>query len=322
MDKKRAFLIINPISGTWDKKGLEARVRKHLEDAGISVHTEWTQRPGHATELGRHAVAQGFDMVIAAGGDGTINETAAAMSGTGVPLAIIPCGSGNGLARHLSIPVDVRRALDVIVKGTTQTIDHGIINGLPFFCTCGVGFDAMVSHKFAQAKRRGKFTYISTTIKQFFTYKPQSYSITVNGETTKLDALTIAVANASQYGNNAYIAPRASISDGLLDVTIVHKAGKLRTSKVSFDLMMGRLDHNSQVSGLRTPALTIERDEEGPVHIDGEPMMMGRRLDIYIKPSSLIVFSPFANAPIRPFISPIKSMGQGIGYSISNIFKK
>ena len=167
MAERRALLIVNPISGTSRKEGLEEKVVSYLGLHGIEVTPRRTTCAGDATRLAREGVEEGFDMVIAAGGDGTVNETANALCDTGTAFGIIPCGSGNGLARHLGIPVDIRAALEIIAEGRTELCDHGVVNGLNFFCTFGMGFDATVSHKFAESKHRGKLTYISNTFREY-----------------------------------------------------------------------------------------------------------------------------------------------------------
>lgn len=154
MNKKRCLLIINPISGTGNKRGLDALVASRLADNGLTVETAWTTAHGDATRLARRAAEEGFDSVIAAGGDGTINEAASALCGSRVKLGIIPCGSGNGLARHLDIPVDIRASLEIIGRDCPVACDYGSVNGQPFFCTFGVGFDAAVSDAFARGDRK------------------------------------------------------------------------------------------------------------------------------------------------------------------------
>jgi len=322
MSERRALLIVNPVSGTSRKEGLEEKVIKRLGDSGVEVTACRTACAGDATRLAQKGIAEGVDMVIAAGGDGTVNETANALCDTGVSFGIIPCGSGNGLARHLGIPVDVRASLDIIAEGRTESCDHGIVNGHNFFCTFGMGFDAAVSHKFAESKHRGKLTYISNTFREYISYKPDEYVITANGRVITDRAFVVAVCNASQYGNNAYIAPQASITDGLLDITIIHYGNLLTTALVGLDLMSGSIDHNMLIHTFRAQSLTIERKNPGPVHVDGEPMEMGASLSIDCRPSSLNIFTPRADTPVRPLLTPIMSMMNDIGLTLRSIFEK
>lgn len=321
MKQQRALLIINPISGTSRKEGLERRVTDRLSEIGIEVVARRTTGSGDATAFACEAVGEGYDMVLAAGGDGTVNETANALCGSHVAFGIIPCGSGNGLARHLNIPVDVRAALEIIAEGRTEVCDCGEVNGHNFFCTFGLGFDATVSHKFAESKRRGKLTYISNTFKEYLNYQPDEYVIFANGQVITDRAFVVAVCNASQYGNNAYIAPQASITDGLLDVTIIHYGNLLSTALVGLDLMSGSIERNMLIHAFRASTLKIERRHEGAVHVDGEPMEMGREISVVCRPSCLKVFTPQADRPIRPLLTPIMSMMNDIGYTIRQLFE-
>lgn len=321
MKDQKALLIINPISGTGKKQGLAEKVSTRLAEVGIVVDNVSTKCAGDATELARKAVGDGYDIVIAAGGDGTINETATALCGTDVTLGIIPCGSGNGLARHLNIPVDLYGALDVIAAGRKECADYGTVAGRPFFCTFGVGFDAAVSHKFAQSKHRGKMTYIKNTFHEYLSFKPEEYVIRANGEVITDRAFVVAVCNASQYGNNAYIAPHASITDGLLDVTIIHYGNILTTALVGLDLMAGTIEKNMLIHTFRTDHLSLERADEGPAHIDGEPMILPSRLDVVCNKQQLNVFSPGEEDYIHPIVTPAKSMINDTSLAFKSLFR-
>lgn len=319
----KARLIINPISGTASKDGLETAVRDALEPSGWDIETTFTRCHGDATRLAAQAVDLGYDAVFAAGGDGTVNETAAALCGSQTALGIIPCGSGNGLARHLGIPVDAREGINVIARhDTPRIIDYATVNGHKFFCTFGVGFDAAVSAAFAGKKRRGKFTYLQSTLQTYAHYEPELYTITANGRTITPRAFLVAVCNASQYGNNAYIAPNATIDDGLLDVTVVHAGNAPSTALVGFDMLIGMIEHNVLVHTFRTPSLTIERTSDGPVHIDGEPLTLDSRLDIQCHHSRLHVFAPDTLPPFKPIITPAAAMLSDLKIAVNKLFQK
>ena len=298
---KQALLIINPVSGTSRKEGLEERVAERLGREGIAVTTRRTASADDATTFAREAVDKGFDMVLAAGGDGTVNETANALCGTGVAFGIIPCGSGNGLARHLNIPVDVRAALEIIAEGRTEVCDHGDVNGRNFFCTFGVGFDAAVSHKFAESKRRGKLTYLSNTFREYITYRPDEYVISANGEVITERAFVVAVCNASQYGNNAYIAPQASLTDGLMDVTILEPFTVLDVPSLSFQLFNKTIDQNSRIKTMRAKKIKIHRTKEGVMHYDGDPVMGGKDIEVELIPHGLNVIISNKKKEEEPF---------------------
>lgn len=307
-----AMLIINPISGTAKKDGLDAKAEKAMRAAGYNVDVRFTTCRGEATRFAAEAVAKGYDSVIAAGGDGTINETAQALCGTAVKFGIIPAGSGNGLARHIGIPVNVDAALDVISRGIVAKCDYGTVNNLPFFCTFGVGFDAAVSHNFAKQSRRGLFTYLKSAFTQYINYKPDTYTISANGKILTERAFVVACCNASQYGNNAYIAPKASITDGLLDIIIIHQGSPIDTAMVGMDLFTGYIDSNTLIHTLRAPAAVIYRSNEGPAHIDGEPMMLDDIMDVKCHHHGLNVLIPGDKQPFRPLVTPVRSFWRNL----------
>ena len=204
-NRTSVLFIVNPISGTTDKKRIVALIPKYLSDERFDVHVAYTDHSGHAAELASEAVADGTDVVVAVGGDGTVNEVARSLVHSRTALGIIPCGSGNGLARHLYIPMNPEGAMQVLADCQIKSLDYGIINGTPFFCTCGVGFDAFVSSKFAKSGRRGLLTYIENTLKEGLKYQPDTYEMEIDGEKKQFKAFLIACANASQYGNDALI---------------------------------------------------------------------------------------------------------------------
>ena len=206
--------IINPISGVGSKRKIPKMIHEMCQETGYALAISFTQYPGHASELTHQALQEGVNVIIAVGGDGTVNEIARAMIHAEATLGIIPKGSGNGLARELHIPMDPRRALDLIAESHISTIDCCQANGRVFFCTCGVGFDAAVSQKFANEPRRGSLTYIKNTIEEYLSYQPEPYELLVDNQTIKEKAFLVACANASQYGNNAFIAPHANVQDG------------------------------------------------------------------------------------------------------------
>jgi YegS/Rv2252/BmrU family lipid kinase len=250
-----------------------------------------TEYAGHATQIAASAAQDKVDVVVAIGGDGTINEIARSLVHTETALGIIPCGSGNGLARHLRIPMEPKAAIDVINQGNRLCIDYGKINNIPFFCTCGVGFDAFVSLKFADSGKRGLLTYLENTLHESLTYQPETYEIENEEGTVKYKAWMIACGNASQYGNNAYIAPHASLTDGLMDVTIMEPFTVLDVPSLSFQLFNKTIDQNSRVKTMRAKKIKIHRTQDGVMHFDGDPLMAGKELEVEIIPSGLYVIA-------------------------------
>lgn len=295
MSKKRILFIVNPISGTGKKQSFPQCIEENL-DLSIFEHAiRTTEYAGHATEIAAAAAAEGFDIVAAVGGDGTVNEVARALVHTQSALAIVPCGSGNGLARHLQIPMDPQKAVQIINKAVIEDLDYGRINGLPFFCTCGVGFDAIVSLKFAESGKRGPLSYMENTLREGLKYKPDTYTIEDDQGTFCHKAFLIACANASQYGNNAYIAPEASMKDGLMDVIVIEPFNTLEAPQIAFQLFNKTLSHNSHVKTFRAKKIRITREGEGAIHCDGDPFTTGKEIEVEMIERDLkVVTNPFA----------------------------
>ena len=285
--KKKAVFIINLISGTSDKAAIPGLINQYLDKTQFEYEIAVTQYAGHASEIATKAKDDGVDVVVAVGGDGTVNEVARAIVHSNTALGIIPCGSGNGLARHLLLPLNVRKAIDVINRGEVRQLDYGIINDYPFFCTCGMGFDAFVSMKFAEAGKRGPITYVENVLREGLKYKPETYIIEDENGTLRYKAFLISCANASQYGNNAYIAPQASMSDGLMDVIIMEPFDVFEAPQISIEMFSKTLDKNSKIKTFRTRHLHIHRDKPGVIHYDGDPVMTGADIDIELKPKGI-----------------------------------
>ena len=293
MEKRRHILaIINPVSGTGSKDKIPRLIDTVIDHEKNDVSIIMTEYAGHATEIAAQAVADGIDVVVAIGGDGTVNEVGSALCGTDTALAIVPCGSGNGLARHLRIPMNASRALQVLNNGVTGSFDYCTVNDKPFFCTCGMGFDAAVSNKFSNEGTRGFITYIKTTLTEFFKYKAQDYIIDIDGTRHEERAFVIACCNAAQYGNNAYIAPRATMQDGLLDVTVLHGFSFVQSPLIGARLFFRSLDKDRHVSIFRGKHVVIERKNDDVMHIDGDPMIMPAKLVIEIVSKGIHILVP------------------------------
>lgn len=303
----KTLFIFNPSSGRnrrrpWFGGQIQDFISSRRLDARLAV----TAGPGHATELARDAVIQGYSVVVAVGGDGTMNEVAQAVVNTPAALALVPCGSGNGLARHMNLPRAPLAALQLAsgdVAGRMVAVDTGIANGRPFFNAMGLGLDAEVSQRFNRLESRGLPAYAREAFKALRAFQPEGCVITAGGKRWALEVLLIAVANSEQYGNNARIAPGARIDDGHLDLIAVRAVNWLTTASLVPRLFFGRIDHSRHVLHLAGPEFTIERASAGVIHTDGETHVVGPRVEVTVQPLSLRLVVPanFAGpAPIRP----------------------
>lgn len=302
--KQKIVFIMNPISGTTSKAGMPELIEATLDKHKFDYQVKLTEHAGHATEIATEAKDNGIDIIVAVGGDGTVNEVARSIVHSSSALGIIPCGSGNGLARHLMLPMNLRKSIDVINKCEVHELDYGIINSYPFFCTCGMGFDAFVSKKFSEASRRGPITYLETVLREGLKYEPETYEIVDETGTKRYKAFLISCANASQYGNNAYIAPQASMSDGLMDVIIMEPFDILEAPQISIDMFNKTLDKNSKIKTFSCKQLHIHRRRPGFIHYDGDPVMTGPDIDISLQEKGIrIIVNPDGNkAQRRPNI--------------------
>lgn len=280
--KKNIAFIINPISGSVKKNSIPDIIEETIDKSLFNYSIQETEKAGHAAEIAYEAQQNSIDVVVAVGGDGTVNEVARSIVHSNTALGIIPCGSGNGLARHLLLPMDPKKSVEIINRCVIHDLDYGIINEIPFFCTCGMGFDAFISMKFAEAGKRGPVTYIENVLREGLTYKPETYHIEDETGTLIRKAFLISCANASQYGNNAYIAPQASMSDGLLDVIIMEPFDVLEAPQVAIEMMNKTLDKNQKIKTFRTKHIHIHREKEGYIHYDGDPVMTTADVDIQL----------------------------------------
>lgn len=289
-ERPKIRVIINPISGTQSKQAMPELLTGVLGDK-YDVDIRATEYAGHAKVLAMDAAANGFAGVVAVGGDGTVNEVASALRDTSTVLGIVPCGSGNGLARHLGIPLNAQKAAEIILQSRIEAYDYCTVNDRPFFCTCGVGFDAEVSQKFAQLGKRGPFNYVKEALQQYIKFHPQEYTIEIDQKRLTEKAFVIACGNAAQYGNNAYITPRASMQDGMIDVTIIHPFTPIETPIISILLVTRHLDEDTNISTFRTKSLKIIRKAESIMHIDGEPIVMPAELTINCHKAGIRIYS-------------------------------
>ena len=293
MNKKKIIFILNPISGTVSKAGIPGLIEERLDKEKFDCRIAETKYAGHATELAQQAARQGIDIVVAVGGDGTVNEVGRALVNTKTAMGILPCGSGNGLARHLNLPMNLKKCIDILNDCDIHTLDYGLINRHPFFCNCGMGFDAFISMKFAEAGKRGPITYMQKILEEGLSYQPETYEIEDEEGTRRYKAFLVSAANASQYGNNAYIAPQASMSDGLLDIIIMEPFDLIEAPQVAIELFNKTLDKNLKIKTFRASHIHIHRKSEGIIHYDGDPVMADADVDISIVPKGInIIVNP------------------------------
>lgn len=293
------FFVINPKAGR--KYGdIRERIERFFSGRKLSFKTEFTRAREHASELSARAALEGFSRIIAVGGDGTIRETAIPLIGKEAALGILPCGSGNGLARNLYIPLDVEKALAGLVEWEPRRVDAGLANGRPFFCASGVGLDAEVAHDFnSLSERRGILPYVWHAARRVLAYKPAQVTANVDGRRLELVSLVNAVLNGVQYGGGARMAPGAYIDDGLLDLVSVKKAALPRLLAAVPALFRGTLNEHPDIYSARKGKV-IELDCGGGswYHLDGEDFYSNDgKIKFTVLPGALRVLAPKPSLP-------------------------
>lgn len=290
----RTVFIHNPVSGKASiRGGRRDRIARFIADHRLNATLALTAHRGHATVLAREAVAEGVGLIVSVGGDGTMNEVAAGLVGSAALYGMIPTGSGNGLARDLGLPLDFGRALDVLLGGAVRTIDTGEAAGHPFFNVMGLGFDAEIGRRFNESKGRGFFNYIQIGLRAFFTYRKERITVQPEGGVAfSVDAFLASVANSTQYGNNARIAPRARLDDGQLDFVAL-TTGNLFLALPLVVRLFTRSIHRSRFArGAVAPRFRVTRAAPGPIHTDGEIHDCPAEFDVIVRSQSLRVVVP------------------------------
>jgi diacylglycerol kinase (ATP) len=301
----RAVVVINPLSGhgrhEHQIQAHAALARDFLATHDIDATVRPTTAAGDARAFAREAAASRCDLVIAWGGDGTVNEAASGLVHSGVPLAIVPAGSGNGLAWDLGIPFDPRAALAVAATGKTLRIDAGQVDDCLFFNIAGIGVDAVIATRFAERglRRRGPVAYAQLSMIELARYRAQAYTLTIDGEAAEHRALLVAVANGRQYGNRVLIAPGARLDDGLLEVVIVEQLSMLAIAWRLPSLFRGTLRAGRGVTMRAAKTLRVRTAGPIPFHVDGEPRIGHDELVVQTHPGALLV-----RAPTAAFSSP------------------
>ena len=279
--------VVNPAAGANRRRDLQGLIHGTLVGSDLRYEVRLTAAAGHAEDIARGAAGEGFRIVAAVGGDGTVNEVGRGLIGTPAALGIVPHGSGNGLARHLEIPLDPIAAIRKLLAPEFDRMDVGHIAGRPFFCTAGIGFDAHVARMFALAERRGLATYVRVALREYRGYRPTAVTVRTGGEALSTDCYLLAFANASQYGNNAYIAPHADLKDGLLDLCLIDRMPPLRAARVGLGLAMGDLPASSAARYFTAAEATVEAERPLGFHLDGEYAGEESSFTIGLKPLAL-----------------------------------
>lgn len=289
---KKILFIINPRSGVDRVKALQGLIEQHLDKSQYTYEIAYTQYAKHGTELARKAAAENFEVIVAVGGDGSVNDIIAGMHETNAALAIIPKGSGNGLARSLKIPLDPVHALALINKGNTATIDLGKADNRIFVSNTGVGFDALVARKFAKSNRRGMAIYSWIVTKYLWMYKEWKWDIVVDGTPMQEKAFILTVANAAQFGYNFKIAPLADLQDGLFDIVIIKKYPKILGALIALRAFRGTLMKSKYVLHFKGKNITISHPQLSLLQMDGDVHKCGHEVKIEMLQASLNILVP------------------------------
>ncbi|MBD3308573.1 YegS/Rv2252/BmrU family lipid kinase [candidate division KSB3 bacterium] len=290
-----ALCILNPTAGGGKAaKRIRSELQATFRAAEQTYDLVTTQQKGDGTRLSQQAAQEGYDLVIAIGGDGTVNEVATGLIGASTALGIIPAGSGNGLARGLRIPLASHHACQLFLRPRIKAIDVGQVCRRHFFATSGVGFDAHLGQYYDQHVQhsRGFWPYVRFTLAEFFRYTPRPVQLHYQGQTWDYTPLLLTVANVNQYGGGAKIAPRAVPDDGMFDISILPRLHPLTALWYAPRLFLGTLDTMPQFIHHRARSLTLTRPEPGPVHVDGEPFLAGPTLEYTLLPGALRVCVP------------------------------
>ncbi|MDL2314706.1 diacylglycerol kinase family lipid kinase [Bacteroidales bacterium OttesenSCG-928-C19] len=289
--KKKILFIINPFSGVGRQKIAENAIAAHLNHDKFDTEIRYTEYAHHATEIARNAVGEGFDVVVAVGGDGSINDVVAGLVHSDVTLGIIPCGSGNGLARHLQIPLDVPKAIEVINNFNCQKVDTINLNDRVYASIAGIGFDALVARLFKNRKIRGLKAYTSIVINQYPTYKTRNYKLTIDGEEIEREALFVSFANSNQFGYNTKVAPTAELNDGLIDVCVVNKIPFFHIPLTAPLLYTQNFEKSQHVEIFKAKEIKVHNNDYRWVNLDGEAVRLGKELEFRINPLSLNIIT-------------------------------
>ncbi|HYC39791.1 MAG TPA: diacylglycerol kinase family protein [Chitinophagaceae bacterium] len=297
--RRHIIYIVNPVSGTRDKTRIQQLIEKKMQQASIRFLIVPSVAGGDYQYVKALIREHGTTDVVIAGGDGTVSQVVGALCSENLNFGIIPCGSGNGVAYTMKIPTRAERALDLVIAGRSEYMDGFSVNGKFACMLCGLGFDARVAHDFANQPKRGLATYVRQVIRNFFSAKTYAFSIAVGEKIFSTRAYFLSIANSNQFGNNFRIAPRASMSDGLLDIVIVTDRGKIGVIYHTLRQISGRVQlqdpeliREKGVIYFQTSRLTIGNSQGAPLHIDGDPAESAEELEIEIRKRCFRLIQP------------------------------
>ncbi len=290
----KVLFLVNPRSGVRRRDNISALIGDSCRELATDHNLQLCERKEDLDEIIANAEREGFEIIYAVGGDGTVHEIAKRLIGRNLTLGILATGSGNGFARHLGLPASPRDSLAACHRGATITVDTAEVNGQPFLGVLGLGLDAVIAARFASSEIRGMRTYLAEGLRAFREFAPETYEITIDGQVSRRSAYVVAVANSSQYGNNARIAPFASLQDGLLNLVTVADVSIFSAPMLLVRLFNGTLNKSSRVSVSEGREIVIRREGPGPAHLDGEPVELPAELHVRVRPRSLKVLVPSA----------------------------
>lgn len=290
-EKKKIYFIINPISGVGKKNTIPPLIEKHLDRSIMEWEIGYTRDRGHGAIVAKEHKDQ-FDAIIAVGGDGSVNEIGGALINENCALGILPCGSGNGLARHLHIPLNLEKAVQRIAAFNPIKIDTGLVNDRPFLGTCGFGFDAHIANKFDTFGKRGFISYARLVMSEYNSYQTPSFKIAGKEVNFEKEAILCSIANSSQFGNGFTISPNSDIQDGIFELVFLEKFNLIKAPGITskfFSKSIHKSKHFTSLPFKDEIEINIGQELDFHYHIDGEPLTGNGKFTVKIRPQSLTI---------------------------------
>lgn len=288
--RTRIRFIINPISGVGKKGMLPELIERNIDSTRFDYDIVYTEYRKHAKELALQSSKEGIDIVCAVGGDGSVHEVGTALIGTKTKLAIIPTGSGNGLARHLNIPLNIEKAIQNINNLHEIKMDTVLVNDKPFLNAGGYGFDALIAKKFDEGKKRGFWTYIKLVLREFLRYNPVNVSVDVNGQIKTMPVMLCTIANASEFGNGFVVSPKSDVTDGKLELFILKPFRFWSVPLLAFQFFRKKSDRSrfAEIISFEKARISLSNKI---AHYDGEPFDVRNELNVQVVPGSLNIIA-------------------------------